>query len=65
MRRRELIAGLGGVVAWPAIGRAQVTTVPVIGYMGAHENPMVRENLGFAFRGLADTGYVLGRNLVV
>jgi putative tryptophan/tyrosine transport system substrate-binding protein len=65
MRRRELIAGIGSVAAWPALVRAQEITMPVIGYMGAYENSLVQQNIGFAFRGLADTGYVVGRNATI
>jgi putative tryptophan/tyrosine transport system substrate-binding protein len=63
--RREFVAGLGGAALWPAPVRAQEIAMPVIGYMGAYENPLVRQNLGFAFRGLADTGYVVGRNVAI
>jgi putative tryptophan/tyrosine transport system substrate-binding protein len=65
MRRREFIAGLGSTVAWPLTAGAQEIPTPVIGYMGAYENPLVRQNLGFALRGLADTGYVVGRNVAI
>jgi putative tryptophan/tyrosine transport system substrate-binding protein len=65
MRRREFIAGLGVAIAWPAIASAQVSTVPVIGYVGAGSFDASREVLAAFHRGLSETGYVEGRNVAV
>jgi putative ABC transport system substrate-binding protein len=65
MRRREFIAGLGGVAAWPIVARAQQTKAVsrTIGSLtvGSAGHPFEQ-----AFRqGLRDFGYVEGRNLVI
>jgi putative tryptophan/tyrosine transport system substrate-binding protein len=65
MRRREFLAGLGSVAAWPALVRAQ-RGQPVIGYLEL----LAREEGGLAqaeaFRkGLADAGFVEGRNVTI
>src|SRR4051794_22820952 len=35
MRRREFIAAMGGVVAWPLAGRAQTAPMPVVGLLAS------------------------------
>ena len=62
LRRREFIAGLGTMVAWPLAVRAQ-QPVPVIGYLspsrpGIYAGPEFLEGLG-------KVGFVEGRNVVI
>ena len=66
MRRREFIAGLGGVVAWPAAGSAQrsakiyrVGLLATGGAFGAGD-----ERRKTILEGLAARGFVEGQNLV-
>jgi putative tryptophan/tyrosine transport system substrate-binding protein len=63
MRRRVFIAGLGSAAAWPVVARAQQPALPVIGYLsGGSANP----DFASGFRsGLAETGFVEGRNLAI
>jgi putative ABC transport system substrate-binding protein len=63
MRRREFIAGLGSAVAWPLTAQAQQPSLPVIGRLiAATISPATLA----AFRqGLAEHGYVEGRNVAV
>jgi putative ABC transport system substrate-binding protein len=64
--RRELIAGLGSVaLAWPNAARAQKPAMPVVGYLsGTSPNDSVDIVADFR-RGLAETGYVEGRNVAI
>jgi len=63
MKRRDFIAGLGGAAAWPLAARAQQPGTPVVGVLlDGHGWPQL--NAAFA-RGLAETGYVEGRNVAI
>ena len=65
MRRRDLIASLGGAVALPLAARPQQKAMPVIGYL-ASGSPGGNAPLVAAFRqGLGETGYVEGQNLTI
>jgi putative tryptophan/tyrosine transport system substrate-binding protein len=64
MRRREFIAGLGSAAAWPLAARAQQAAMPVIGWLDAVPGSMER-SLPLFTQGLAESGYVLGRNVTI
>jgi putative tryptophan/tyrosine transport system substrate-binding protein len=65
MNRREVIAGLGGTVAWPLAARGQQRALSVIGWLGSES----REGEDFRVipfkQGLRESGYVEGRNLAI
>src|SRR5215470_9908680 len=65
MNRREFIAGLGGVAAWPLAARAQQGAIPVVGFVYPG-TPELSTGVVAAFRkGLGEAGFVEGRNVAV
>ena len=64
MRRRDILALIGGAGVWPLGARAQQQTTPVIGFLsgGWRSGPSSPDNDGLG-QGLAEAGYVLGRDL--
>jgi putative ABC transport system substrate-binding protein len=65
VKRRDLIALLGGAAVWPLAARAQQRVVPVIGYLGAVPPGLSDANVAAFRAGLAETGYVEGRNVAL
>jgi putative ABC transport system substrate-binding protein len=65
MRRREFIAGLGGVAAWPLAALAQQTASPVIGYLDPAPPEAGASFVAAFVRGLSDAGYVENRNVAI
>jgi putative ABC transport system substrate-binding protein len=64
--RREFIALFGGAAAaWPLAARAQQAAMPVIGYLNNASPESDVPRLTGLRRGLNQTGYVEGRNLVI
>jgi putative ABC transport system substrate-binding protein len=66
MRRRDLIKGVAGsAAAWPFAARAQKSATPVVGCLSGTSPDDSIDILADFRRGLAETGYVQGRNLAI
>jgi putative ABC transport system substrate-binding protein len=63
MRRRDIIALLGGVASWPLTAPAQPVAIPVIGFLNSSSPDPDGERMRSYRRGLSETGYVEGRNV--
>jgi putative ABC transport system substrate-binding protein len=63
LKRRQFITLLGGATAWPMTARAQQTgKLPTIGWLDSSGRTPPESRAAFN-RGLAESGYVVGRNV--
>ena len=65
MRRREFIATLGGAAVWPIAASAQQPSRSTIGLLGGASPEDNDPYLLALARGLAEAGYVEGKNLEI
>ena len=66
MKRREFITLLGGVAAaWPLGARAQKSAVPMVGVLYGVSAAAWASRMDAFRRGLAETGFVDGRNISI
>jgi len=65
MRRRHFITLVGGAAAWPLSARAQQAPMPMVGYLNPVEAESNTVGRGALLNGLAQIGYVEGRNVAI
>jgi putative tryptophan/tyrosine transport system substrate-binding protein len=65
MKRRTLIALLGGATAWPVAARAQPSTMPVVGFLGSETTEQSAARVRAFLQGLGEVGFVDGRNVII
>jgi putative tryptophan/tyrosine transport system substrate-binding protein len=65
MRRREFITLIGSAAAWPFAASAQQSGMPVVGLVSSRSLEASARNAAAFRKGLNETGYVEGQNVMV
>lgn len=65
MRRRKLIALIGGAATFPFHAIAQQATKPVIGFLGSNSSAAFTPHVDAFRRGLAEAGYADGQDVTI
>jgi putative tryptophan/tyrosine transport system substrate-binding protein len=63
IRRRELLAALGGAVAWPLAAMAQQPSAPTVGFLVSASAVGYGLVMGPIMKGLGEAGYIEGKNV--
>src|SRR3977135_2071475 len=66
MRRRDFIAGLGAIAAWPIAAHAQqLAKLPTIGFLGTTTPSVWKDYVPAFVQRLGDLGWVEGRTVAI
>jgi putative ABC transport system substrate-binding protein len=65
LKRREFIAGLGGVLVWPLTASAQLPKPPIIGYFGATTAAAEKLRTDAFMRRLGELGWIDGGTVAI
>src|SRR4029078_8242181 len=65
VRRRDALSLIAGHAAWTTSVHAQKPSMPVIGYLCAESTAMFASRLKAFHKGLAEAGFVEGRNVAI
>lgn len=63
MRRREFIAGLGSVAAWPFAAQAQQSTIPIVAFISGRSRDGDNPYMPALRDGLAESGFIDGKTM--
>ncbi len=63
MRRRDVVATLGAIFAWPGAARTQHRSTPAIGFLGSAAAAGFQPQTEAFRKGLADAGFIVGSNV--